>query len=155
MWTILSASGPFSIACVARVDSILSKYGPLPAARGPFILCYGRTSVPRTRTVFIHQDPELTFLLTRASLHHSLRERTIFYCLISTRGQYPIKHTDLCSPRWTFLVRADLLSVMGGCMSLARGPFSFIRTPGGLFCSLALRMRIILSASGPFSIACA
>jgi hypothetical protein len=84
--------------------------------------------LPRTRTVFFHQDPEWTFVLTRASLHHSLHERTFFYCLRSTRRQYPIKCTDFCPPRWTFLVRADLLSVIGGPLSLARGPFSFIRT---------------------------
>ena len=108
-------------------------YGLLPAAldffrsRRPFI-CYGRTSVPHTRTVFIHQDPEWTFLLTHASLHHSLRERTFLYCLRSTRGQYAITYADFCPPRWTFLVRADLVSVMGGPLSPARGPFSFIRT---------------------------
>ena len=54
---------------------------------------------PRMRTVFIHQDPEWTFLLTRASILHSLRERTFFYCLRSMRRQYPIKRTDLCPPR--------------------------------------------------------
>ena len=88
MRTILSASGPFSIACVAHVDSSLSNV---------------RTSPRRVRTFFVF---------------------------------------------------ADLLYVMGEPFSLARGPFSFIGTPSGLFWSLALRVRTILSASGPFSIAC-
>ena len=127
MRTILSVSGPFSIAAQHAWTVFYHTYGPLPATRGPFI-CYGRTSVPRTRPVFFHQDPEWTFLLTRASLHHSLHDRTFFYCLHSTRRQYPIKCMDFCPPRWTFLVRADLLSVIGGCLSLARAPFSFIRT---------------------------
>ena len=86
--TILSASGPFSIACVAHVDSILSN------------VC---TSARRMRT---------------------------------------------------FFVLADLLYVMFGPLSLARGAFSFIVTPSGPCWSLALLVRTILSASGPFSIAC-
>jgi hypothetical protein len=43
---------------------------------------------------------------------------------------------------------------MGGPLSLARGPLSFIGTPSELFWSLALQGRTILSASGPFSITC-
>ena len=43
---------------------------------------------------------------------------------------------------------------MCGPLSLARRPFSFIETPSGLLWSVALRVRTILSASGPFSIAC-
>jgi hypothetical protein len=77
MLTILSASRPFSIACVARVESVLSNV---------------RTSARRARTFFVH---------------------------------------------------ADLLSVMGGPLPLAREPFLFIRTPSGLFCSLELGARAI------------
>ena len=54
----------------------------------------------------------------------------------------------------TFFVLADLLYVMCGPLSLARGPFSLIVTPSELFWSLALHVGTILSASGPFSIAC-
>src|SRR5208282_3186481 len=86
--TILSASGPFSIAWVAHMVSILLNV---------------RTCARRVRT---------------------------------------------------FFVLADLLYVMCGPPSLARGPFSFIGTPSGPFWSLTLRVRTILSASGPFSIAC-
>ena len=87
--------------------------GPLPAACGPFrsrepFICYVLTSVPRSRTVFIHQNPERTLLVTRGSrADRFLRERTFFYCLRDTRDQYSIKRTDLCPPR------ADLLRSRG------------------------------------------
>jgi len=41
-----------------------------------------------------------------------------------------------------------------GHIPLAREPFSFTRIPSGLFWSLLLRVRTIISASGYFSIAC-
>jgi len=58
--TILSVSGPFSVACVE--NSILSnvRTSPLPVGHFSFArtFCrYGRTAVLRTRTVFIHQNP--------------------------------------------------------------------------------------------------
>ena len=78
-------------------------------SRGPFI-CNVWTSVPHSRTVFNHRDPEWTFLVIHASrADHSLRERTFFYCLRDTLGQYSIKRTELCSPP------ADLFR--------SRGPF--------------------------------
>ena len=112
----------------------------LPLTRGPFALT--RTRVDLFRSLALRRAWTI------------LREKIFFYCLRRTRGQYSIKRSDLCPPRWTFFVRADLLSVMGGPLSIARGPFSFIMTPSGLFCPLALRMRTILFVSGPFSIAC-
>ena len=176
--------------------------GPLPLARGPF-------AFTRTRV-------DLFWSLALRRAWTIIRERIFFYCLRRTRGQYYIKRSDLCPPRWTFLDRADLLSVMGGCLSLAhfhllgpqvdfsvhsrfacgsfspradlflllarithgqypikrtdlcqpradlsyvmggplsfaRGPFSFIRTPSGLLWSLLLRTRTILSSIGPFT----
>jgi len=79
-------------------------------SRGPLV-CNGRTYVPRSRTVFIHWDPEWTFLVTRASrADHSRRERTFCYCLRGTGGHCSIKLTDLCPPR------ADLFR--------SRGPFT-------------------------------
>jgi hypothetical protein len=122
-------------------------------SRGPFI-CYGHTSDPRSRTVFIHQDPELTVLVTRASrVDHSLRERTSFDCLRGTRGQYSIKLRACVRRARTFFVRADHSYVMGRPLTFTRGPLSFIGTPSRLFWSLAFHGRTILSASGPFSIA--
>jgi len=50
--------------------------------------------------------------------------------------------------------RALFVSLVCGHLPLARGPFSFSRTPNRLFWSLALRVRTIISASGTFSIAC-
>ena len=100
--------------------------------------------VPRSRTIFIYRDPEWTFLITLASrADHSLRERTFFYCLRGTRGQY-LNRSELCLPRADLFVLADLLYVMCGPLFLAGGLFSFIGTPSGLFWSLAF-------VCGPFS----
>src|SRR5208282_2767668 len=90
--------------CPPRVDLFRS--------RGHFIY-YVWTYDPRSRTIFIYRDAEWTILVTRASrADHSLRQRTFFYCLRGTRGQYSIKRTDLCPSRTTFFVLADLLYVM-------------------------------------------
>jgi hypothetical protein len=98
--------------------------------------------------LYLAREP-VSFIRTPTGLFLSLalRVRTILsasgpfcYCLHSAHGEYPIKCSDLCPPRLTFFVRADPLSVAGGPMSYARGQFSLIRTPSGIFCSLALRM---------------
>ena len=100
-------------------------YGPLqPRAdlfrsRGPFI-CYGRTSVPRMRTVFIHQDPEWTFLLTRAwgtdhFLPRALRARTFLL----------IFHVRALRARTFCLSRADARRASRADARFAHGPFSF------------------------------
>jgi hypothetical protein len=65
----------------------------------------------------------------------------------------PFTYGPLLTACGPFFVLADCLYVMGGPLSLARGQFSFIGTSSGLFWSLALRVRTIISASGPFSIA--
>jgi hypothetical protein len=144
----------FSIVCVARLDSILSnkrtsahRVGPLSFVRTFYLLW--ADLCPSHVHRFHSLETNWTVLLTRASrADHSLRERMFFYCLRGTRGQHSIQHMDRCPPR------AELFSVMSGPLSLARGLFSFIRTPSGHFCSLALRMRAIPYASGPISIAC-
>ena len=94
-------SGPFSIYCVVHVDFILLN-ARTSARRAPTFFVYAdfvsivcmRTYSSHTRTVFIYQHPEWTFLVTRASgADHSLREWIFFYCLRVARIQYSIKRT--------------------------------------------------------------
>ena len=127
-------------------------FGPLSAAldlfrsRGP-IVCYGRTSVPRTRTVFIYYDPSGPFCPL------ALRKRTI----LSVSGPFSIacvaRVDSILSNVRTSARHARTFHMLWPDLCLARGPFSFIRTPSGRLSSLALHSTI-LSMSGPFSIAC-
>jgi hypothetical protein len=78
--------------------------------------CHGRTSVPRTRTVFIYQNPiGLLCLLELRKAEHSLLERTFFYCLRGTREEYPInirtsarRFAPLSFARTIYMFRAEL-----------------------------------------------
>ena len=91
--------------------------GPLPLARGPF-----------------------SFIRTLSGLFCSLARSV--RPILSASGSFSIacvaRVDSILSNVRTFFVRTDLLYVMGGPLSLARGPFLFIRTPSGLFCSLKL-----------------
>jgi hypothetical protein len=55
-----------------------------------------------------------------------------------------MKRADLCPPSADLFRSRGPFYVMDRPLPLARGPFSFIRTPSGLLCSLKLRMRTIL-----------
>jgi len=142
VWTILSASGPFTIARVTHVDSILSNV---------------RTSARLVRTFFVLADllyvmcyplslarGPFSFIGTQSGLFWSLAHHV--RTNISASGPFSIAFVaHLVSIRIlenvrtsarlvrTFFVLADLLYVMCGPLSPARGPFSFIGTPSELF----------------------
>jgi len=133
VWTFwlraLSVSGPFSIDCVVHADCILLN-ARTSARRAPTFFVYAdfvsivcmRTYSSHTRTVFIYQHPEWTFLVTRASgADHSLREWIFFFCLRGARIQYSIKRTR--PPRADLFRSRRPLIFYVRTLSLARGPF--------------------------------
>ena len=89
-------------------------------SRGPFI-CYGRTFFPRSRTVFIHRDPEWTFLVTRALVRTILSASGPFYIAC-------VAHVVSILFRLLVLHTRTVFYQTNGRVPAARGPFSFART---------------------------
>jgi hypothetical protein len=148
--TILSTSGPLYCLRGTRGQYSIKRTDLCPPradvfrSHGPFI-CYVWTSVPRLRTVFIHRDPEWTFLVTRASCaDHSLRERTFSIACVAHADNILVNVQNSARRVRTFFVLADLF-IFYVWTSVPRSRTIFIhRTPSRLFWSLAL-------ACGPFS----
>ena len=104
----------FAIACVAHVGSILSNIRTSARRVRTFfvladllyVLC-GHLSLARAPFSFIGIPTELFWSLALRVRTIYLRERSFFYCLRGTRGQYSINRTELCPPR------ADLFRTRG------------------------------------------
>jgi len=115
-------------------------YGPLPSACGPF--SFSRTFYmlwanlfPSLADRFYSSGPRVDFSgHSRFACGPFSPRADLFLLLVFLSNVW----TSARRVR-TFFVLADLLYVMGGPLSLACGPLSFIRTPSGLFWSLALR----------------